>query len=337
MANAYIVNQVPSSYGAAMKLLADMLVSAGWTIQASGDGLSAYSSSASVFSSGGSGANGWNNSGAWARIQDPGGVREIILQHNAAGGARIKYSPSAQFTGGSPSATQTPSATDERYLRGASSDASPSYGATFFGSGVATSAVRFQGAAMGTAPYGFWFAGASTGAGAIRTGLVMDPVTSVPEDPDPVVWYIGTTAAFTAAEITSGTNSGATGNINTSNGGTAVGGYAIMDTGLVNFVRVAGCSYSIASQAGGANGTSTVEGTRLVVNPFNAKNDALPIPWLRDTFYASTPQGLKGWSTMMRWTTIARTQSLDTLDNKNWICMGAVWLPWDGASLPSNA
>ena len=173
-----------------------MLIGAGWTYKASGDGLAGYSSTGKIFTGTGSGALGWNNAKAWARIQDPSAIREFIFQHDAAGGSRIKYSPLAKFAGGSPSATITPSSTDERYLRGATSDATPSYGAAWFNAGITTGIVKFQGAALAASPYGFWFAGAVSPGGAPSTGLVMDPVTGAPEDIDPVVFHVGAAAAF---------------------------------------------------------------------------------------------------------------------------------------------
>src|SRR4051812_43941394 len=99
MPNAYVLNQFPGSFGATMALMVEMLVSAGWTYKGSGDALSAFSTTGKVFTNTGSGALGWNNNGAWARIQDPAGVREFIFQHDAAGKIRFRYSPSAKFVG----------------------------------------------------------------------------------------------------------------------------------------------------------------------------------------------------------------------------------------------
>jgi hypothetical protein len=338
MANGYILNQVPANYGAAMSLLAEMLVAAGWTYKASGDGLSGYSSTGKIFTGTGSGALGWNNSGAWARMQDPAAGREFILQHNASGGARIKYSASAKFTGGSPSATQTPSATDEKYLRGAATDASPSYGATWFNAGVASGLVKFQGKASDVAPYGFWFAGAATPSGAPSTALVMDPVTSVPEDPDPVVIYVCGANAFKAGGLSySGVMGAGTW---LANGGTNAGTFGYMDVAKTNFHALQPGHYQLGGGTnGGINGTNDgwiVQGAGLAENPFNSKAEALPIPWMRPTVTSLTgPLGLKGWSNFMRWTGVARTNFSDTLDNKNWICVGNVWLPWDGVTTPT--
>lgn len=86
-----------------------------WTCETSGDGLSAYSASGDVFTSSGSGANGLANTDAWFVLRDPGGRREIMVQrHNNDSQWRLLYSALDKFTGGTPSATVAPTATDEQ-------------------------------------------------------------------------------------------------------------------------------------------------------------------------------------------------------------------------------
>jgi hypothetical protein len=117
------------------------LMASGWTALGSGDGLAAYSGTdGTALVTGASGANGFYNPGAWIRLQAPktgtnGQKRELIFQQGNSTGSqpniRIKYSPnvtgSTGFTGGSPSSTQTPSATDQRFIAGGGSEASPTY------------------------------------------------------------------------------------------------------------------------------------------------------------------------------------------------------------------
>jgi len=337
MANGTILNLLPSTngYGAVMKAVKDMLVTAGWSVKMSGNGVAEYSSTG-LFATD-TNAN-FANAKCWFRIQSPDTQREFIFQHDNAGGARIKYSPSAKFTGGSPSATVTPSATDEKYVRGAASDATPSYGATFFASGTTSGTVRYQGFAQGTSPYGFWFAGANSPGGAISTGFCFDPVTGVPEDTDPFVVYCGTTSAFLASDLTYGAYSN-TGTLTKAatqaNGGTSTGAYGFYDTGFTTYVLWAACAYTMgATLTGGTN--TFIASSLLTTNPFNAKQEALPILYARSTDVAASSRGIKGWSTMMRWTTIARSTFSDTLDTKAWICVSGVWLPWDGTTVPLN-
>lgn len=331
MPDAYILNQAPNGYGAAMSLIVEMLVSAGWNYRGSGDGLAAYSATGKVFTGTGAGATQWNNNRAWARVADPADGREICIQHNAAGGIRLKCSRSAKFTGGAPSATVVPSATDERVLWGSGTDATPTLSA-WFGAGTTTAGCRYQGAAKAAAPYGFWMASNVFG-GAIQCGLMMDPVTSVPEDIDPVVWHIGTTAAFQNAGFgfTNATTWPAP-------GGTTQGIFAHMDALASSFVGVQPGTYCVGLVGTGTVPASTCYVTSslgLNLNPFNSKHEALPISYLRPT-PASTNIGFKGFSTLARWTCSARLTFQDCLDNKNWICVGACWLPWDGATSPLN-
>jgi len=335
MANAYILNQVPVGYGAAVSLIVEMLVNAGWAYKASGDGLSGYNATGKVFTGTSSGALGWNNSRAWARLTDPASAREIVIQHSAAGGMRFKYSRSAKFTGGSPSATVTPSATDERVLWGSGSDATPTMSA-YFGAGTATGTVKYQGAAFGAAPYGFWMAASITPAGAMQSGMMMDPVESVPEDVDPYVWHMGTANAFAILLGSSGTLTSAS---FPTPGGTAEGLYCHMNAAATSFISVMAAAYSLGwVQAGAVNNTWTwgFAATGLAANPFNAKHDTLPIVYARSNVTSLTSLGIKGWSTLMRWTTVARVHFVDTLNSRAYICVGFVWLPWDGVTTPSN-
>jgi hypothetical protein len=335
MADAIIASVVPTSYGQASSLIAELLVSAGWTYKASGDGLAGYSSTGKIFTGTGSGALGWGNARAWARLQDPSARREVVLQFNAPS-ARVKYSALAKFTGGSPSATVTPSATDEKYIVGGASDATPTYG-SFFSANILTSGIKYQGFASGTSPYGFWVTCFNTPAGATQMAIVMDPVQSVPEDPDPVVWHYGISNAFSVGAF--GHPSGVIAAASfAANGGSQAGSWGYVDAAMTNFAYVMPHYYCCGVlTVGGLGGASNFGSCNagFAVNPFNAKHEALPILWARPTV-ATGVIGLKGWSKSMRWTTVGRTTGLDTLDNKRWVCHATVWLPWDGLTTPSN-
>jgi hypothetical protein len=340
MADAYVRNLFPSTYGAALSAMVEMLVSAGWSYKASGDGLAGYSSTSKIFTGTGSGALGWNNAKAWARIQNPAGTKEWLFQHDAAGGARIRYSPAAKFTGGSPSATVTPTATDAVTLRGGGTDATPTYGAGWFTSAVTTSGVVFQGLARGSAPYGFWFAGQVSSGGAKQACLIYDPVTGAPEDLDPYVIQ----AAHTNACLFNGSNlareyltNGADPRVTITPGAAVEGCFGFMDLALTSFVYLQPPGYIHDTNLQFSSGTMLVcSAARGVANPFNAKHEALPIPYLRPAHaLAAASCGFKGWSTMTRWTTVARASFSDTLDSKAWICFGALWLAWDGVTVPT--
>jgi hypothetical protein len=103
--------------------LKQFLKTAGWTCPASGDG-STYFSSSDGITSGASGAGGLDNTNAWFRLTGPDGVREVTFQRTTSSAFRCKTA-NLPFTGGSPSATQTPSASGEVIRLGSGTDAAP--------------------------------------------------------------------------------------------------------------------------------------------------------------------------------------------------------------------
>jgi|SRR5262245_5126752 len=344
MPDAFVINQRFNTYGAAMSALVEMLVSAGWAYKASGDGLAGYSSTGKVFTGVGSGALGWGNNRAWCRLSDPAARRELVVQHNNAAGARIKISTNNKFVGGAPSATVTPSATDERVLWGAGTDATPTLSAWFHANMLATGFWVFQGAALGSAPYGFWFGSQQLHQSVHASFLMMDPVVGVPEDPDPVVWSCQSANACDVTTASIGRDGNTVGTWTVTSGGTNQGCFAHMytpsgpvaGTPAQSFVYVQPASYGLASigaaityQAGGPG--SSVVG----INPINYGVDALPCLYMRMRVPATlAPWGIKGWSTMTMWTGISRQSFFDVLDDKRWVCYGDLWLRWNGESQP---
>lgn len=126
------VNLAPATGSVAVFTICEMLKQNGWTVPSSSDGTT-YNSSGDQITTGASGAGGFANASAWKRLRSPDGVREITIQRTTTNVLwRVKLSHSAKFSGGSPGATQTPSATDEAVVKGSGTDASPT-GATSFG------------------------------------------------------------------------------------------------------------------------------------------------------------------------------------------------------------
>lgn len=308
---------------------------------------------------------GWGNASAWGRIQDPGGVKEFTFQMNitAAATVRFKFSPSAKFTGGSPSVSVTPSATDEVVLLGAGTDASPTFGGWFDTGTIATpNTVIYQGVALAAAPYGFWFASQVQGTSLVggsspskSSVLMLDPVTTVAEDTQPYVIYFDSGNGFsTFANAAMGRDGGITTSSLTHWVATPAtlpgtgGFFAYTDTTLAvaSFRTVSTALYVAYTSANTPGASSLVAGggatiaSNLLVNPFNGKNEMLPIAYLRANGSQTANSGivvapsLKGWSTLMRWTGVTRYSFMDTLDSKAWICVGNVWLIWDGATQP---
>lgn len=121
---AYTTTQItPSTGDAAMRAIKDFWVASGrWEVKASGDGDALYSSSGDVITTD-SGAGSFANytvgtKNAWCRIQMTGTTRELLIERGSASTAWwIRYSL-VGFTGGSPSATVAPTASDQQNVFG---------------------------------------------------------------------------------------------------------------------------------------------------------------------------------------------------------------------------
>ena len=304
--NQWILNQAPATGAEAIFNLKAMLKLAGWVVQSSGDATSYFAASDGITTAG-SGAGGMNNANAWFRIQDPGAVRELVVQRGSTSRAFwIRSSKSAKFVGGAPSATVAPTATDQQNEWGtiATGTTLPPVDATY----------RQQGGADSASPYGWWTASYPTGGGDANFGLVYEPLVETDAaDTDPIVMLVTVaTLAFTpvgdiAIETASSTVSGVKGYID----GT-------------NFVSITGCTYGSASGTifPGASGT----------NPHSTKDDAASIMYARRS--ALTTPGYKGKGTVMRWEGTTRSEG-DTKSAKTRICFGNVTLPWDGVTTPT--
>jgi hypothetical protein len=132
MSYSFSTNNSPATGAIAMYTLLSTLITATWTKPKDSDGTT-YSSSGVRITGGGSGANGLANNSAWFVVSAPNG-RQFCIQRGTTNQAwKIKYSKAAGFVGGSPSATQVPSATDEQVIVGGGTDASPTF-YTLFGS-----------------------------------------------------------------------------------------------------------------------------------------------------------------------------------------------------------
>jgi hypothetical protein len=336
MPNAFILNRRCNTYAAALSAGVEMLVAAGWSYKASGDGLSGYSATGKIFTGIGSGALGWSNSRAWARLTDPSGRREITVQISPAGGAaRFKVSASAKFTGGSPSATVTPSATDERLLFGTGTDAAPGFVAYWDGNMLTNDLYIFQGAAFAAPPYGFWWGGQGLPNGTKTGFLMMDPVLAPASDPDPVVWHVAANFACLVSTSDIGRD-GASAATWTVTPGSVQGCFAHMDAAAsaAGFVYVQPASYALGT-AGHTLAPIGAGNNYEGYNPFDRDLDALPVLYARQRAASTTlPWGVKGWSSLTMWTGMARQSFFDTLDDKKWICFGHLWLRWDGLTNP---
>lgn len=327
MAFQFDVNgSIPGTGAAMLFRMKALLKLVGWTVKASGDGLSSFSSSGDIITSGGTGAGGFANTAAWFRIQQPGANgREFTFQE--AGDAttyscRIKYSggPGTGFTGGSPSATQTPTASDEQIIFGGGTDASPTY-AEFMD--VPESNQRFNMIAGDSASNYVFLWWNQVAGGNIRCGMMLDVLqtgTFPGADPDPAVVYInfGSTTIF---------------NSDFTNFGSCKSWFKKNLVGA-GFVSVSGMTYCTQS-----NGHIAFP-SGLGQNHITGKDDFAPIVWARDTA-ETAPTGYKGVSSFLLWNSIQRTYG-DTYNvntTKDYLALSAsnssvyLAIPWNGTDL----
>lgn len=155
----------PATGDAAMRRLKTRLVAAGWSVIASGDGRSAYEAAGDAITAD-SGAGSLDASGAWMRLRPGSGTREVLIIRGASVTTwTVRYS-AVGFSGGSPSATTAPTATDQQNLISAS-QLLPADGG-----------YRWLVCAEDAAPWHFWAAAMPTGGGAARTLIGLWPMRS---------------------------------------------------------------------------------------------------------------------------------------------------------------
>lgn len=315
-------NGSPGSGGAAFFRLKELLKLAGWTVLSSSDGTT-YNGTGDQITTGLSGAGGMNNANAWFRIRQPGtNAREFTFQRSSSltYSWRVKYSggPSTGFVGGTPSATETPSATDEVIIKGGGTDASPSFVQMF---DTPDAGWRFNAGAQDAAPFSFFWWTHINGATSVRTfGMLdmMEPGSEVPGDDDPAVVY--------AEEFTSGILAG------NMNGffGTNMKGWIKKNLAGSGFVEIKP-GRIVPGSVGFPQGMGQ--------NPYNLKDQFFPWPYLRSSDQAA-PFGFKGISSVCRWASVARL-GFDTFNvNTTKDFVGATGtttiqavLPWNGSDV----
>lgn len=308
MAWSFSVNNTPATGSIATYQLITQLVSAGWSKVADSDGTT-YSSGGTQVTSGASGTNGLGNTSAWVKMQAPndnGQQREFIFQRGSSGALwRVKYSAGNGFTGGTPSATQVPSATDEVIVCGGGTDASPTYASYYATDNTYRWHIITGGASEGYS----WFAWAMTtsttsGASLAFMDRLLTDSTAV-GDTDPCVVGFNVSSSM----ISSFTNT------DYANNKAWFG-----DRTVPANSRTLGI-YTYSTALGGS--------VTLGSNPFTGKDDLLPVPWIRN----SVTKSWKGFSTLFKWTSVLRT-TMDTYDvagTRDYIQVSYAVLPWDGS------
>jgi hypothetical protein len=309
MSYVFDVNNSAVTGAQAMYKFKELLKTAGWVVKSSGDGLSAFSSTTDIITSGSSGANGFANSNAWVRIQMPianGVHREFILQRSSSNILwTILYSYSVGFIGGSPSATIAPTATDSKTINPGS----------FF---TTDSTYRLNIAADNAAPYGFWMGCFPIGGGSPSGGAfcLLPIYSNATQDVDPYVIYAESSSSFTISSSL----------INTPN--------TWYRKGLSGelFQIVSACKLICVNDSGNSCFPSGVG-----VNPHNGNDDVIDIPFSSSPATSGIlwPYGFKGLCSFMKWNGSSRTtgDTLSLAGSKDRIIYRDVNLPWNGSSV----
>lgn len=187
MAKITSVNNEPTSAANSIFILKQTLKSAGWTVPCSSNGTT-YNSTGDEIST----TADLETSSAWFVIEDPAGQRQFCFQRGATDLLwRILVSDSSKFTGGSPSATRVPDASDQGVLFGSGTNASPTFAVYFVD--VATTpyhchVITYDEPYENTDVYGFYFFTSDKSTGLCRTMFFVDALKdSHPLDPCPYV------------------------------------------------------------------------------------------------------------------------------------------------------
>lgn len=333
MANSYVLNFLTRSEGEAVWRLKEALVTAGWSVARSGDGLAAFGASSDVLSPGGpyplTGANSLDNTNAWFEVRENVSEtprRSLLVQKTSTAGAwRWWYSSDGTgFTGGTPSATVRGTAADEQGLvntpAGTTQWLPQNVGGVFYLDLV------IGGAAEG---YSFFFgARRQTVAGysAIMALDVLENTHGLDADGAVVITQLDADATRFADFSSAGL-----GNTASQVAGCPRGWYK-KGLGGAAFVTYPPCGWG--NQEGGI-GTDIPRnlGGRNSSDFSTFAYQELPVHYIRGGSTHTTERGYKGRSRLFRQT----QQNLGQLRmnvGRTRANLGAVSIPWDGATAP---
>lgn len=313
-----------------MYSLISTLMTAGWLKKMDSDGTT-YSATGVQVTSGNSGTNGLANNNAWVRLQSPitnGGTivnqtRELTIQRGTTDLVwRIKYSASSLFTG-SPAVAATPSSTDEVFMCGGGTNASP----TFFALMNTNLTYRWHIACGGAAEFYSFIAWSAVAGPTYQSGSatnifldVMASGTYPATDVDPAVMHCdNSTNIFNALFINTGFT--ATNLTNPAIARAWMGATSAAGASLVSN------SVNVNMTGSSAFGKSSFAST----NPWTQKIDLFPPMWATNH---ATLKGIKGFSTLFKFGSITRanmiTCDVASANAKDRVCTGQLWLPWSG-------
>ncbi len=194
-----MIHTTPTTGAVAMFQALTLWLAAGCTVTKSGDGLALFSNVGNVITTGASGAGGLANARSWFVIAWGGGEEWCFQRPSANTAWRIKVSRANGFSGGAPSSTQVPSATDEQVILGSGTDAAPvgnvlfqTDGTYYFSAGIDT-----------TTPRRHWWEAYAIAGSVLQSILFRDIVVPTEAtDADVYIRGVHGSGSITAATIT---------------------------------------------------------------------------------------------------------------------------------------
>lgn len=307
------VNLAPATGGILAFQIQQGLKQCGWVPVQWTDGTTLTTSSAG-WSSGASGAGGAANTSAWLRMQDPAGVHEFILQRSTTNLLwRMKWSHSAKFTGGSPSATVTPTATDQQNVAGTDVPA-------FITWLAAENTYKAHIVCDADAPYSFMVILMPNGGGAARSLWYLNMVSGSYPSADVAPYVVGMRNGDTTVAALDGVT------VNSDELGEG-----FYKKGLSGEAWVSWPAQNLTdnSASGAPNGYGT--------NPYTGDDQVFPIAVGRRSVLGSG--GWKGWIpvTLMGWIGVTRSDGdyFDTVGSARYMVSGDIVFRFPAAIVPS--
>ena len=327
MAKFHSANNLPATGGAAMFIVKTTLVSAGWVVTRSGDGLALFSSSGDIITTGASGAGGLGNTNAWFEIRDASTRVAFTFQLITTTTWRVKYTESGAFAAGTPGISQTGTATDQQVLYGAGTEAAPT-GTQMLHT---DNTYRFHVVANSTAQTGsgtfpFWFGGSISGTGVVASffgldGMFNGTYHSLDQAPRVIVtWYVAT------GPVTAGWH------LTTTDTAFYARAWVLYGLGGATFKRFAMSGYFAATTGTGAaefGGLTSTANSDLNQSPYAAEDQPLPLLIVRPSHNGTLP-GPKGFCADFKVTTIlARAYPTTILNSTNaYVYYGGLLVLW---------
>lgn len=310
-------NVSPVSQAVAIFDLKAAMVSAGYTVRGSGDGIAAHSTTGNVITSSGSGANGMNNADAWFTVEQAiggvapySGTRQWTFQRGAN-----SYSWACEYSGPNTTFDQATGSATVRPTGVVAADIKPFTSASGFQTIFPTTLnFTYQIRVGNSVEKFFWYligypnGGGNTNCHIFFAPLSNETITSTEDDPFILSANNGTLLFSAIGQKTTGNVFGWQGKNGTVNAYALVSAMAYVDNGGV-------CSPS-----------------ELGTNPIGNEDSELPIMWGR--INTSTQPGFKGGTTVIQWKGCPRVTG-DVYATYSKICFDDTVWPWDSATIPS--